>query len=107
LDQLNNVGNLVTRSQYSLSAGSGVATDALCATYSNIPQHAVFIDLSRNGINTGLSLVDEPLIIQNILSVNALYNGAGRAGNLFMDVFIGYSIVVELLGYQHASVGSV
>jgi len=54
-DESRNRGNIIIRSQFLVNTD----TDANLRTYSNIPQHLLFIDLARNGINTGLSLIGE------------------------------------------------
>ena len=107
MDTFNNVGNIVTKSQYSISAGSGIATDALCATYDIIPQHLVFADLTTNGINCGLSVIDEPLIVSDVLGTNSVMDGAAGASILYKDCIVGFSIVAKLKGYQNCDISSV
>ncbi len=105
LDAYNNVGNIMTKAQYIAKN----ITDANCATYSNIPQHLVFVDLSKAGINTGISLIDEPLIVSDVLSANAPVSGVdgSTASVLYKDSIIGYSVIASLTGYQNIEVSSV
>jgi hypothetical protein len=107
LSKYNDAGNIMTGAQYVISAGTGVQTDSACATYTGVGQHLVLIDLAKNGLNTGINLTENPLIVQEVFNANAPYDGAGNASTLYMDLIVGYSVVARVNGYQSISIATV
>ena len=105
LNKHNDTGNVMTGAQYVIPPLVGL-TDAACATYSGVPQHLVLYDLGKNGINTGLNLSENPLIINEIFSGNAPYDGTATASTLYMDLVCGYSVVARINGYQNISIAT-
>ena len=106
LDDYNNAGNAMTGAQYVISATSAL-TDSACATYLNVPQHLVIYPLSKNGLNTGISLVDNPLIIQEVFQGNSPDDGTTTASTLYMDLICGFSTYMRVNSYQNVSIETV
>jgi len=100
LNTHNNSGNVITGAQYI----KGGDTDANSDTYANVGQHLVLMDVGKNGINTGLNLTENPLIIQEVFNANAPSDGAGNASTLYLDLICGFSVVCRINGYQNVSV---
>ena len=62
------------------------------------------MDLGKNGINTGLNLTENPLIIQELFAGNSPSDGAGNSSTLYMDLICGFGYVCRVNGYQNISV---